>query len=1436
MDQQIADFENKKRGIRKYIKHLDDSCKSYFGPKNKYNGPMKNPYTLKDVEAYKARALGNTDEKTHIKRSCKFLSGLSKETDRDRRFFKEASTEAECNMVNGFWDPDAVNRNNKFDLGVCWYTDKDRECGEQSDVQLLRPYHSKFKDTSERRIAQSEKCNEVPGCSWKQQTGYTWDCVKGTKAEELGPSVNPPDDMPAKDGLEEYIFRWYSSETSPLTTELIGEGNRCQGAIVEESADIPEKLRVKEYIDFRLLNPENERDAAYLKSVLNARLYDGYIQEWSELQRIGAEKFNKLHKGASLIDSFYTKMDYKQFMEDVPVGVQKKAELKGMFPSVPQSVVNMMMKRVAQTDGERRGMLAWHSTGSGKCHAKDTPILMYDGSIKMVQDIKKNDVLMGDDSTPRRVLSLASGQDEMYDIIPTKGEKYTVNAAHILCLKHTVKESVSYTERQKNFPYKASHIDNKEVKMKTKSFKTKEEAVAYMRTFTEEDKIVEIEVQDYLKLAQHLKTQLKGYRKGVEFKHAKVDFDPYIIGAWLGDGTSSRASITNQDARILHYLRSKLKEYNLNLSFQSQYDYNIVSNTSSRKNAFLDALRKYNLINNKHIPKAYKINDRVTRLAVLAGLLDTDGSLEGNCYDIVQKSKQLSDDIVFLARSLGFAAYQKECTKSCVYKGEKISGVYYRVSISGEGLEDIPVKVLRKKASKRMQVKDALVTGIKVQHIGRGDYYGFTLDGNNRYLLGDFTVTHNTCTATGVMDSFWDTDRPIIFASSIDAIASNPDYKFHECAMNLFPRFQQGEFKGATKAESMALIDAAFKKRNIKFLSFAKLSNRVVNANEYKKMNKIGRVAASKGGAKKPVAVAKQAAKKPVAATKAVVKKPVVATKVAAKAPPINKKPLKTPIASARRRKPGKSHAEILEGETYVDLENAVLIIDEVHNLFRPLPNQKKQHELLEKEILDPRRYPNMKIVILTATPGDNIPDVLKLLNIIRSPKDAEIKLDSITSDEDIAKFKDQIRGMVSYFDMSNDTTKFPIVNDKQEFIKVPMGETQFSKYIEAYKAIKGDQKNYEKLAKENKLSKYWEGPRKYSNMLFNFDKDMGLSEFSNKMPFLLENIAKFPNEKHYVYSAFYTKMGYGGQGIVGIAKEMEKKGYKKLDVKEAKKYNAAGKLPPPGKRYVLAITTEIGEEGGSAGKNLGELIKIYNSPANKNGELIHVMLASQGFNEGIDLKAVRHIHFFEPLVTMASDKQTLGRAARYCSHADLDRAKGEWVVQIHRYMSDKPALKVAPDNSQLIAQLQMDIQSLNSQTINDGDSKKDLQEKIKQVKKVIKDKTKKKESVREEEREVYALERLLENIAKNKDASKGIKEKIKEKEKDLKALLSGPKKKNTLDPKSVDNIEEIIFKESRERMKELLTVYQCMKEAAVDCKILSKFHSLTGHTVKCAF
>ena len=56
---------------------------------------------------------------------------------------------------------------------------------------------------------------------------------------------------------------------------------------------------------------------------------------------------------------------------------------------------------------------------------------------------------MGDNSTPRNVIDLGRGRDHMYDIIPVKGEKYTVNSEHILCVKYSKKPEIVYDPRDK---------------------------------------------------------------------------------------------------------------------------------------------------------------------------------------------------------------------------------------------------------------------------------------------------------------------------------------------------------------------------------------------------------------------------------------------------------------------------------------------------------------------------------------------------------------------------------------------------------------------------------------------------------------------------------------------------------------------------------------------------------------------------------------------------------------------------------------------------------------------------------------------------------------------------------------------------------------------------------------------------------------------------
>ena len=71
---------------------------------------------------------------------------------------------------------------------------------------------------------------------------------------------------------------------------------------------------------------------------------------------------------------------------------------------------------------------------SGKCLYKGTKIIMYDGSIKCVEDINQGDQLMGPDSKCKNVLSTTTGRDKLYKIEQQNGKDYIVNSKHILTL------------------------------------------------------------------------------------------------------------------------------------------------------------------------------------------------------------------------------------------------------------------------------------------------------------------------------------------------------------------------------------------------------------------------------------------------------------------------------------------------------------------------------------------------------------------------------------------------------------------------------------------------------------------------------------------------------------------------------------------------------------------------------------------------------------------------------------------------------------------------------------------------------------------------------------------------------------------------------------------------------------------------------------------
>lgn len=76
-------------------------------------------------------------------------------------------------------------------------------------------------------------------------------------------------------------------------------------------------------------------------------------------------------------------------------------------------------------------------TGGRGCEDPDTPILMFDKSVKAIKDIKKGDIVMGDNLTPREVLGKVEGVSRMYKVKQGKGE-YRINDNHILTLYSTL--------------------------------------------------------------------------------------------------------------------------------------------------------------------------------------------------------------------------------------------------------------------------------------------------------------------------------------------------------------------------------------------------------------------------------------------------------------------------------------------------------------------------------------------------------------------------------------------------------------------------------------------------------------------------------------------------------------------------------------------------------------------------------------------------------------------------------------------------------------------------------------------------------------------------------------------------------------------------------------------------------------------------------------
>ena len=326
--------------------------------------------------------------------------------------------------------------------------------------------------------------------------------------------------------------------------------------------------------------------------------------------------------------------------------------------------------------------------GVGKCLGKDTPILMYDGSIKMVQDVKIGNLLMGDDSTKRVVLSTCTGREEMYRVNQPDGLNYVVNKSHILTL------------------YVSQDTD-----------------LGGDRGVVNCGEIIDIPLVEYLQLND--KHNLYGVKTGVNFKTKHThEVDPYLIG-YLSGISIDRSVRFNFD-----------KSTNIKNAIQSMLELSHINDDIYR---VLNVREPFSF--QKRIHPRYLTGTLNERTHFLLGMMDACPSTIDKNLKIATYDMDFCNDCLYLARSLGLNASYKIYDKTRVKSKITFHGLIV-VDISTVGFE-------------RLDGKTTLINyyPITVTALDQDDYYGFTLNGNSRFILGDFTITHNTRIARILADA-----------------------------------------------------------------------------------------------------------------------------------------------------------------------------------------------------------------------------------------------------------------------------------------------------------------------------------------------------------------------------------------------------------------------------------------------------------------------------------------------------------------------------------------------------------------------------------------------------------------------------------------------------------------------------------------------------------
>lgn len=257
----------------------------------------------------------------------------------------------------------------------------------------------------------------------------------------------------------------------------------------------------------------------------------------------------------------------------------------------------------------------------------------------------------------------------------------------------------------------------------------------------------------------------------LQYETSQQTIHPYVLGAWLGDGSAGKACVTHGVKDQVYV--SKIVACGYPVSTVCVHNTTGVittyfSGTKNNSGRMTRELQDLKIYNDKQIPPQYLYGSIEQRLELLAGLMDTDGSVDKNSRcRFINTNRKLIDGVIALVRSFGWRVTETEAQPSLTASG--IQGKKVCWAIGFQPTIKIPMALERKQIKRFPKERRIGLKSVTLDPQGKVGHCIQVDASDGLYLVGaKLTPTHNSVLSSILMPAWFMgkfPDKKIIMAS-----------------------------------------------------------------------------------------------------------------------------------------------------------------------------------------------------------------------------------------------------------------------------------------------------------------------------------------------------------------------------------------------------------------------------------------------------------------------------------------------------------------------------------------------------------------------------------------------------------------------------------------------------------------------------------------------